>query len=262
MNAKPVILLFALFVVAPAAADEVTLRYALTGEFMLEMEQEIFVPGREEAIAGRSFSMGFDFAEPDEAGRQSVELTSARAHYTAHDMRQRLPASHLAGQRFALTGDGRSFQPDGPGAEIGVGPITDGALMPAGLLAGALPGLPEEPVSVGSAWIVERRLESLVGWAWAGCDMRYESEVVDIRRSGAQELVSVTTHGRATIRAAQGRSGFVGDGELDRRIEWSFDAATGQLVSYVLEQEATGTSRLPQGEVPVRQSTRIALRGP
>jgi hypothetical protein len=261
MNTKSLALLLALFTAAPAYANELMLRYGLAGKLKLKMEQEIFIRSREEAIAGRNFSMNFAFGDVDDAGQQPVELTEVRAFYIAHGMNQRLPASHLVGTTFALTGDQRSLKADGAKGEISLGQVTDGGLMPAQLLAGLLPALPAEPVSLGSTWVSEQSIETLEGWSWAGGQIVYENEVIKVRRSGRETLVTVRSHGRATLRAAEGRSGFVGEGKLERTVEWSIDATTGRLFAFSLEQEASGTSRLPQGEVPVRQLTRVELHG-
>ncbi len=258
MNRKSFALLLATFGPMPAYSDGALLQYELAGELQLEMEQQIFVRSREEAIADRTFSMTFAFGDVDEAGRQSVELTSARASYSAHGMNQRLPASHLAGTSFVLVGTS-SLRAEGAEGEIDLGQVTDGGLVPADLLADLLPELPEEPVSLGSSWTSERSIETLEGWSWAGADIVYENEVIDVQESAGSTVVSVRSHGRATLHAAEGRTGFVGEGDLERSVEWSIDAATGRLISYLLEQEASGTSQLPQGDVPVRQLTRVQL---
>ncbi len=84
----------ALLAALPVAAGDSTLRYDLSGGMELTMEQEIYPGGREEPLAGRSFSMTFDLnASGDEL---VVELKAIRGSYNAHGMTQRLPASHLA----------------------------------------------------------------------------------------------------------------------------------------------------------------------
>jgi len=71
----------------------------------------------------------------------------------------------------------------------------------------------------------------------------------------------VQSQGNATLVAAEGTTGFVGEGTLERRFDWTFEADSGRLLSLTLEQEGTGASQLPQGQVQVRQQTRIELRG-
>ncbi len=260
MNTKSTALLFALFIGGSAHADEIPPRYELTGDVQLDMEQEIFVPSRDEAVAGRRFSLGFAVGAVDDSGRQPVELTGARASYDAHGMNQRLPATHLVGTTFTLAGGDDGFRAEGAEGEINLGQVTDGGLVPGDLLAGLLPALPGEPLTTGSTWISKQRIETLEGWSWAGGDVVYDNEVTGIRQSGDTTIVTVSTTGRATLHAAEGRNGFVGEGALERTIEWSFEAASGRLVDYSLEQEAKGTSQLPQGEIPIRQQTRVKLR--
>lgn len=261
MNTKSLALLLVLFTAVGAHASEHTLRYGLAGKLQLEMDQEIFVPSRDEAIAERYFSMRFTFGDGGEPGRQLVELARVRASYTAHGMKQRLPASHLNGTTFELTGNERLLTVEGASGDINLGQVTDGGLVPANLLAGLLPALPAEPVSPGSTWLSEQSFDVLVGWSWASTDITYNNEVIDVRESDDGAVVTVRSEGRATLHAAEGRSGFLGEGELERSVEWSINSTTGGLVDYSLEQEASGTSRLPQGQVSLRQLTRVELRG-
>ncbi len=265
MKTKTEILILALLAASPVAANESTLRYDLSGEMQLTMEQEIYAGGRTEAIAGRSFSMTFGINSAEGIDDLSVELNAIRGSYTAHGMNQRLPASHLVGNEFKLVGDGRSYrttEPDAekPPAEVGLGQITDGGLRPSELLAELLPMLPETPATVGTTWDTERTIRSLEGWAWAGGALNRHHEVSQIDYSNGRTVVSVQTHGTAIISAAKGNSGFVGEGSLEQTVDWTFDASNGQLLSLSIEQEASGgASQLPQGAVPVRQITRYEL---
>ena len=63
MNTKTLISILALLVALPVAANEQTLRYDLSGEMQLRMEQEIYVNGHDEAMATRNFSMTFDLGD-------------------------------------------------------------------------------------------------------------------------------------------------------------------------------------------------------
>jgi len=258
----------ALLLALPVAANESTLRYDLSGEMRLTMEQEIYAGGRTEAIAGRNFSMTFGISSQGDDDNLLVELNAIRGSYTAHGMNQRLPASHLVGSEFKLLGDGRSFRTiesgaEKPPAEVGLGQITDGGLRPSELLAELLPMLPEVPTIVGTTWDTERPIRSLEGWAWAGGALSRHHKVSQIDYSNGRTVVSVQTHGTAIISAAKGNSGFVGEGSLEQTVDWTFDASNGQLLSLSIEQEASGgASQLPQGEVPVRQITRYELLAP
>ena len=241
------------------AAAQSTLRYDLSGEMQLSVEQEIYVRSREEAIATRNFSMTFDLGDAQNNNEVLVTLASISADYTAHGMKQRLPSSHLKGGEFTLLGDGRSFKSQEDGGEVPLGSITDGGLRPSELLACLLPTLPDAPVSVGTTWIADRSIVSLEGWAWAGGDMQHHHEVTDIRESDGRTVVHVKTHGETAIEAAAGHEGFLGHGTLSQSIDWTFDADNGQLLSLSVEREASGTNQLPQGEVPVRQIARYKL---
>ena len=260
MKTKLLILNLALLTTLSFAANEPTLRYDLSGEMQLTMEQEIYVPGHSEAIATRNFSMTFDLGDEHSDDEQRVKLTSISGNYSAHGMNQRLPTSHLTGSEFSLLCDGRSFESGEGGGEVPLGAITDGGLRPSEMLAGLLPALPDGPVSVGTTWNTDRTILSLEGWAWAGGEMRHHHEVTDTRQSNGHTLVSVKTYGETGIAAADGREGFLGEGTLAQIIEWTFDADSGQLLSLSVEQEANGTNQLPQGEIPIRQIARYKLR--
>ncbi len=258
MKTTTVILNLALLTALPVAANESTLRYHLSGGMQLNMEQEIYVGGRSEAIATRSFAMTFDLNDQSDDG-QLVELTSISGNYSAHGMNQRLPTSHLKGDEYRLLGDGRSFESQKGGGEVPLGSITDGGLRPSALLAGLLPALPEGPVSVGTTWNTDRSILSLEGWAWAGGEMRRHHEVTDIQQSNGRTIITVESHGETAIAAADGHEGFLGEGTLAQSINWTFDADSGQLLSLSVEQEANGTNQLPQGEIAVRQVARYDL---
>jgi len=242
------------------AAVQPTLRYDLSGEMQLRMEQEIFVGSRNEAIASRDFSMTFDMVGAEDNEELLVTLASIRGNYTAHGMNQRLPTSHLTGGEFRLLGDGRSFSSQEGSGVVPLGAIIDGGLRPSELLAALLPALPDGPVSVGKTWIADRSILSLVGWAWAGGEMQLHHEVTDIRRSSGSTIIYVKTHGETAIESAEGHDGFLGFGTLARSMDWTFDAGNGQLLSLSIEQEASGTNQLPQGEIPIRQIVRYNLQ--
>jgi len=259
MNTKTLISILALLVALPVAANETTLQYHLSGEMQLSMEQDIYVAARSEAIGERDFSITFDMVDAGDNEDLLVKLASINASYTAHGMKQRLPASHLNGEEFRLIGDGRSYVSQDGGGEVPLGTITDGGLRPSELLAGLLPALPDGPVVVGTTWNSDRSIVSLEGWAWAGGEMQHHHEVTDIQSSDGRTVVTVRTSGEAQIEAADGHEGFVGPGTLTQRIDWTFDADSGQLLSLTDAREASGTNLLPQGEIPVRQIARYEL---
>jgi hypothetical protein len=258
MNTKTLIPLLTLLMASSAAADQPSLRYSLEGKIELHMEQDMYPGGREEPIADRQFDMTFDFAEGEEA---AATLAAIKATYTAHGMNQILSTRHLVGQPVALATDGRSVSHGDPGGDIDLGSVTDGGLHPWSLLVDILPVLPEEPVSKGLSWETTRPIRSLEGWSWAEGIMVYGNEVVDITESAGHTVVHVQSQGRTSVGAADGTTGFVGEGTLERRFEWTFDANSGRLLSLSLEQEGSGVNQLPQGQVQVRQQTRIELLG-
>jgi hypothetical protein len=130
MNTKTLISILALLVALPVAANETTLQYHLSGEMQLSMEQDIYVAARSEAIGERDFSITFDMVDAGDNEDLLVKLASINASYTAHGMKQRLPASHLNGEEFRLIGDGRSYVSQDGGGEVPLGTITDGGLRP------------------------------------------------------------------------------------------------------------------------------------
>ncbi len=261
MKAKTLIVNLALLAALPVAADELTLRYHLSGTMRLNMEQEIYVGGRSEAIATRNFSMTFDLGDTKSHDEPLVKLAAISGNYTAHGMNQRLPTSHLVGGKFRLLGDGRSFKSQEGGGEVNLGAITDGGLRPFELLAGLLPVLPDGQVSVGTTWHSDRSILSLEGWAWASGEMQRHHEVTDIQLANGRTVVYVKTYCETAIYAAVGHKGFLGTGTLTQNIDWTFDADGGQLLSLSLKQEGHGTNQLPQGEIPVRQIARYELLG-
>jgi hypothetical protein len=261
MKTTTMILILALLTALPVAATETTLRYDLSDGLQLTMEQEIYPGGRTEALAERNFSMTFVINDAED-GALSVSLDAIKGSYSAHGMNQRLPTSHLTGEEFLLLGDGRTFKTsasDAPPAEVNMGQITDGGLRPSELLAELLPVLPEAPVAAGATWDTERGIRSLEGWAWAEGTLQQHHEIMSIDHSSGMAIVSVRSRGTATITASR-NTGFVGEGSLERTLDWSFDASNGQLLSLSILQEASGgASQLPQGEVPVRQISRYEL---
>jgi hypothetical protein len=259
MKTTTSILLLILLAVTCVAADQSTMRYNPSGELQLTMEQDIYPGGRSEPLAGRKFEMTITLSDAASEGSLHAELTAIKGNYNAHGMNQRLSVGHLAGQQVTLANDGLSISLEDPGPGLGLGPITDGDLYPLEILVDVLPTLPDEPVAPGMSWETQQAVRSLEGWAWAGGDMRYQHEVTGISDQDGHEVVHVRSHGQTTVTAAKGTQGFLGDGTLERRIEWSFSADTGKLLSLSMEQEGQGMNELPQGQVEVRQVTRVEL---
>jgi hypothetical protein len=256
MNTKTPLLIFALLVASPLAADQPALRYQFSGNYQLSMEQEMYPGGRTDPIADRRFDMTFAFDDDNPPG---ATLAAIKGTYTAHGMKQLLSTRHLVGQPVKLTSDGRTIGLDEPGGDVDLGRVIDGGLYPTALLVDVLPVLPDGPVTTGSTWETVRPIRSLEGWAWAAGDIRCQHEVVSVTEKGGQTIVQVRSQGATATEAVEGTTGFVGEGTLTRRVEWSFNVDTGELLSLSLQQEGNGTNQLPQGQIEIRQVTRIEL---
>jgi hypothetical protein len=259
MKIKTQIFILALLAALPVAADELTLRYNLSGLTQLNMEHNIYVPNRDSPLATRNFSMTFDLGSTRNRDELIVTLSAVQVSYKAQGMNQLLPTSHLTGIKFNLLGDGHSYRAPDHGLEVPFGPATDSGVRPSEILAGMLPTLPRGPVSVGTKWNTSRNIVSLVGWAWASGNMQHHHEIIDIQPSVGRTVVTVKTHGETAISSAKGHVGFLNEGRLSQRIEWRFDAESGRLLSLSTVQEAWGINLLPQGEIPIRQVTHYAL---
>lgn len=258
MDTKTPILLLTLLVAPPLAADQSELRYRFSGSFQLSMQQELYPGGRTDPIADRRFDMTFEF---DDGNPPAATLATIKGSYTAHGMKQILSTRHLNGQPVMLTSDGRTIGLDDPGGDVDLGLIVDRGLYPSELLVDVLPILPDGPVTTGSTWETVRPVRSLEGWAWASGEIRCQHNVVGVTEKGGQMIVQVQSKGATATKAAEGSAGFEGEGTLTRRIDWSFNADTGQLLSLSLQQEGSGKNQLPQGLMEVRQVTRIELEG-
>jgi len=241
------------------AADQHLLRYQPSGTLQLRMEQDMYPGGRTEPIADRRFDMTFEITEGGNANERRAKLAAIKGTYSAHGMNQILSTRHLVGQQVSIGTDGQTISLDDPGGDIDLGFVTDGGLHPSAVLVDVLPVLPDEPVSAGTTWQTQQPVRSLEGWAWADGDMLYTHEVTEIADDDGRTVVHVRSKGDTATSAAAGTAGFVGEGNIERRIEWTFDAEAGQLLSLSLEQEGTGTNQLPQGQVDVRQVTRVEL---
>ena len=259
MKPNTPILILALLTALPVSADELTLRYDLSGLMQLNMEHTIYGPDRGAPMANRRFSMTFDFGKTKNHDERIVTLSAIQASYSTHEMNQLLPTAHLTGSKFRLLGDGRRYESAEPGREVPFGPKTDSGANPSELLAGMLPTLPEGPVSVGMKWDSNRKIVSLVGWAWASGDMQHHHEIIDIQPAVGRTVVTIKTHGETTISSARGHVGFLNEGRLSQTVEWRFDAESGRLLSLSAMQEAEGVNLLSQSQVPVRQVTQFEL---
>jgi len=261
MKTTTLTLLLILLVAMPAAADQPTLRYKLSGTLQLHMEQDMYPNGRTESIADRRFDMTFEFGDSESINETQAELAAIKATYNAHGMKQILSTRHLVGQQVPLHSDGKTINLNDPGGDVDMGFVTDGGFYPAAVLVDLLPVLPDGPVSNGMTWETRQLLSSLEGWAWAEGDMQYSHEVTGITQDAGRTIVQVESQGTTTTTAAEGRAGYIGEGNIERRMKWTFDATAGQLLSLSLEQEGSGTNQLPQGQVQVRQVTRVELSG-
>jgi len=249
-------------VLGDSAAGQLQLRYGdSSGNCTLSVRQNIKA-GQNGIEAKRSFAMDLEFSDANDA--VSFKINKARGSYTAHDMTQRLPASNLTGQRFVLSkaDNGRAFERIDADVDpaIPVGQIS-GADYSIGLaLADILPILPQGPVGVGSSWTTMQDTRSLEGWAWASGSLSSEHVITDIDQVNGHSIVSVTSKAHALLGKTESGPQYGGEGELSRTSEWQFDANDGRLLSLSMRQNTSGSNRLPQGEVGVRQLTKVEFK--
>jgi len=242
-----------------SASEELKLRYGNSnGSATLSVNHDINANGRD-SMASRNFVMDLEINE--EQDMVSVKVNTAKGKYTAHGMTQRLPASKLAGKSitFSKRESGQLLERADPAndLEIPVGQVI-GADYPIGLaLADILPILPADPVGVGSSWSTSRDTRSLEGWAWATGSLEGEHTVTALDHDNGHTIVSVTSTAKAKLVKDGNGLQYSGDGALDRTTNWRFDASDGRLLSVSMEQETSGINTLPQGQVEVRQFTKV-----
>ena len=243
----------------PSTTDGLQLRYGVAGgKAKLSINQDISA-GEHESIASRNFWMDFELTEAP--GAFAFEITRVKGTYTAHDMTQRLPVSGFKGQSLQMQkSDGdRSLQRTDSDSklEIPVGQMIAGN-YPIGLaLADIMPALPENPVTIGSTWESTRETRWLEGWAWTEGRLISEHKVTDLEQKGGHTIVDVISTSHAQLSDVEGGVLYSGDGELTRTSQWRFDATEGRVVSILMEQETTGINTLPQGNIDVRQTTKV-----
>ena len=143
---------------------------------------------------------------------------------------------------------------------IDLGPVITPGFSIAGLLGDVLPVLPEKAAAVGTAWTTNHQIRSLEGWAWGAGRLTTRHRVTAVERRGSHTVVTVKSEAEANLAPIEGERSYSGD--LKRTLRWSFDATAGSLLSMSMEQESKGTCALPQGEVVVRQLTKIELAPP
>ena len=244
---------------SPSSADGVEMHYRTpNSNAKLSIIQDI-TAGERDTKAGRKFSLTLDLKES--SGEIEVTIEAAKANYTAHAMTQRLPTTTLVGKSVMLSavGNGRNLQRSKPDQdlEIGVGQMI-GADFPVGLaLVDILPTLPATAVSIGSTWSTTRNTRSLEGWAWAGGNLSSEHSVTNIEQLNGHTIVSVETTAKAQLAEVEKGLKYSGEGALERNSSWRFDATDGYLLSLSMRQSTSGINTLPQGEVSIRQFTKV-----
>jgi len=127
-----------------------------------------------------------------------------------------------------------------------------------GALAGILPVLPAEPVTVGTTWTTDDTIRSLEGWSWTGGRLVSRHRVESADRVGSHVVLTVATEGQAELEPLEGQRAF--KGELKRTLHWTFDATTGRILSLSLDQRTDGVSELGNGQTPIRQRTKVELK--
>lgn len=246
-----------------ASADqEVRLRYGKpSGVLVVSTDQDIRAGEFGITRAGRTFSMDMALSAAPDGDALAVTINKIKGSYTAHDMKQRLPTSHLDGQVFNLfiIDDGRALERSEPGPVVDLGWILEGGFQIGMLLADLLPVLPETAVGPGSTWTTERKVLSLEGWTLASGQMHSRHRVTAVEEHDGHLIVSIESEAEARLGAVDGVREYSGEGKLERTLSWQFDATTGWLVSMTLKQETTGINELPQGLIPVHQITTVEL---
>jgi hypothetical protein len=246
-------------VLGDSVSEEHQLSYGNpSGKATLSVSHDISAGGHD-STASRSFLMNLELSERQDI--VSVKINKAKGSYTTHGMTQRLPASKLTGQSitFSKLDNGHALQRTDPDndLEIPVGQVI-GADYPVGLaLLDILPILPQGPVSIGTTWTNSRDTRSLEGWAWAAGSLSSEHTVTALDKDNGHSIVSVTSTSKAQLVKDGNGLQYSGDGALNRTSDWRFDASDGRLLSVSMEQETSGVNSLPQGEVEVRQLTKV-----
>ena len=246
---------------ANATNNGLQLRYHdPAGMLKLSVLQDINV-GEHDHIAERTFSLDLGLSTEHEG--VAITINKAGSSYTAHGMKQRLPAKELTGQLFKLprVDGGRSLQQldADSGPVMGLGAMFEQGYSIGLALVDILPVLPEDPVTVGSSWTTQQTTQSIEGWAWASGPISNLHTVTAIEQNNGHSIASVTTTSSGQLGAVEGGRAYSGDGTLTRTSNWRFDASDGRLLSLSMEQETNGINTLPQGEVDVRQVTKVEL---
>ena len=264
---KPLLILAALLVwpvVSPTvspAEEPLDVRYrAAPGRMVLTMEQDIHV-GEHESIAGRSFALDLELNADGATHAVEVTVDRAKASFAAHGMEQRLGTRQVKGRTIPLEIGPERRQLErpisSPDPAITLDSIVEGGLSISRLLIDTWPVLPERAVAVGTTWSTEQPIETLEGWAWASGRLKSRHRVTGIDRRAGHNLVSIESEATADLTAVEGGREYTGT--LTRTLHWTFDAADGRLLTLSMSQESTGLTSLPQGEQPIRQSTRLDL---
>ena len=120
-----------------------------------------------------------------------------------------------------------------------------------------LPVLPEQPVDIGSSWATSQDTRSLEGWAWAHGVLSAQHSVTAIEQLDDHTIVSVSSTAKAQLEKIEKGLEYSGEGTLERTSDWRFDVTDGRLLSVSMEQNTSGVNTLPQGEVNVRQTTKV-----
>ena len=246
----------------PHSDDGLRVHYRdASGLMSLTVSQEIEVPSVEGVVASRNFSFDLALATDRSAEEVTVTIDRAKASYKAHGMKERLGTRHLTGRSFPLSiaDEGRQLVEIEPSdaTAVDLGPMVAGGLSIAGVLADVLPVLPEKAVAVNVTWTNERPVRSLEGWGWGTGRLTNRHRVTAVDQRDGHTFVTVETEAEARLGPVQGERAYSGD--LKRTMRWTFDATDGQLLSLSMQQETEGVCELPQGEIQIRQLTRIEL---
>jgi hypothetical protein len=259
---KYAIVLLGLLMTTASAAQDVQLRYGKPpGVVTLSTTQDIRAGEFGTTRAGRTFAMEMALEASRGSDGLAVTINKVKGSYTAHDMKQRLPTSHLAGQVFDLSVNrqGRALERTEPGPIVEMGWYLEGGFPIGLLLVDLLPVLPEAAVSMGATWTTEQETLSLEGWNWASGQMLSRHAVTALEEHDGHLIVSIRTEAEAKLGPVEGGLEYGGEGRFERTMDWRFDATSGWPVSLRMEQKTTGTNGMPKRSILLHQITTAEL---
>ncbi|MGJ8664581.1 MAG: hypothetical protein ACSHWU_13070, partial [Marinicella sp.] len=130
------------------------------------------------------------------------------------------------------------------------------------LLTTTFPVLAQEKVDKNTTWQSQQPITTLVGWSWAQGDLYETHQIQGIELINGQQIVTVKTHGKATLVDANSARPFVGEGQLSRQAVWTFNLDQGKLLELTAEQTIIGENMMQRNKptLPIKVTSQIALK--